>query len=318
MIKYFFLFVLCVNLPIVHADETSKTYELKPEFIVSDIVAYGIVEADARALSFEVGGEVGGLFVNSGAQVTQGQILARLDTALLRNQEQRLQVQMAHIQRKLEKNRFLIGKGSIPETLVEDQEHEYNMLELELAQVRINLEKHQLKAPTDGIILSRQLEHPRLVQPGETLFVFKSTNSPWQVNVKLSPSEIRLVQPGDKAYVEFIGGEVLAGQVELIKRQADPSDSSQEVVIVLDPSSSPLSAGAKISVRITPSNKETGYWIPVNAFSQIHNNTGNLLLLDTQDNTIVKRRVRLAFLKNGHFAVFDDLSTYEQLIVTAH
>ena len=316
MKKYFRLCLLCVFASsYVFAEDELKTLDLQAQAIAADIISYGVIQQDAWELSFEVGGEIQAILVNSGEQVTKGQVLARLDTALLRNQEQRLQTELAYTRKKLDKDRVLIAKGSISEERLDDREYEYKLRELELAQVRINLAKHQLQAPANGIILSRQLQHPRLIQAGEPLFVFKDTLTPWRVSVQLNSAEIRRIKPGDKAYVTLTDGAVLTGQVELIKRRANPQDSSQEVLITLDPLSQALSAGTRVNVRITPANTETGYWIPIAAFSQISNNSGNLLLLNPQKNSVEERRVRLEILRDGHFAVFEDLSGYEKLIV---
>ena len=89
-------------------------------------------------------------------------------------------------------------------------------------QASLNLAKAVLKAPAEGLILTRNYEVGEMVQPGQPVLTLADLQKPW-VEIFVPEPEIGQVHPGD-AYdvtVDSAPGRVFPGRVTRIYEQAE-------------------------------------------------------------------------------------------------
>lgn len=153
--------------------------------IVELIQLNGSVSARRNAqLSVAIAGLITRLDLDEGDRVEAGQVLLELDAELARQQYQAahaLEIQatraLADARRRLAEAQELAPKQSIAETVVRDIAAEVAEDEAALDRARAEaayraglLERHQLKAPFDGVITARQVELGEWIVPGQAAF----------------------------------------------------------------------------------------------------------------------------------------------------
>ncbi|WP_259994312.1 efflux RND transporter periplasmic adaptor subunit [Sulfitobacter sp. S190] len=142
----------------------------------------GQIESGTQAaLSFELSGRLAYLAVEEGDSVDEGQVVARLDTALLEAEEGRLSASRAAIlaqlgfaETRLIRARDLRDEGfssqeTLDQALANRDELQSRIAEVDAAlnTVRINLEKSVMLAPFDGRVGAQTVEITETLSPGQ-------------------------------------------------------------------------------------------------------------------------------------------------------
>ncbi len=221
--------------------------------IVDAVSATGTLEA---VTTVQVGTQVGGiiqeLYADFNSIVKKGQVIARLDPTLLQtNIEQqranvvrsqadldRLKVGLADSKQKLDRAKTLFDKSLLPRTELEtadvnvrSAEAQIKSAEAGLTQARsqlnsaeVNLNHTIIKAPIDGIVISRAVEPGQTVNAGmsaPTLFVLAADLTKMQVNANIDESDVGRMRPGQAVTfrVDAYPNESFRGAVEQVRLQ---------------------------------------------------------------------------------------------------
>jgi RND family efflux transporter MFP subunit len=136
------------------------------------LTASGSIEAWQEA---SVGTQVGGyqlveVRVNVGDQVRRGDVLARLDPALLRAEEARLVAENEQAQANRQRALTLQGKGAISDRDVLQNVTAADVAEAQLAFNRLQLHYTEVVAPDDGVISARTATLGAVAPAGQELF----------------------------------------------------------------------------------------------------------------------------------------------------
>jgi HlyD family secretion protein len=219
--------------------------------IVSAIAATGTVEA---VTTVEVGSQVTGTIQSLGADfnsiVRKGQVLARLDPALVQSAVEqaranleranadidRLRVALADAEQKLPRARELSARQLIPVTDLEDavvakqsSEAQVRSAEASAAQARaslrqaqVNLEKTVIASPIDGIVVARSVDVGQTVSASlsaPTLFVIAADMTAMQVNASVDEADVGRVAEGQTVTftVDAYPSDTFHGRVEEVR-----------------------------------------------------------------------------------------------------
>jgi HlyD family secretion protein len=230
-----------------------RTAQVTRGDIVDVVSATGTLEA---VTTVQVGTQVGGiiqeLYADFNSIVKKGQVIARLDPTLLQtNIEQqranvirsqadldRLKVALADAKQKLERAKTLFDKSLLPRTELETAEVNVRSAEAQiksseagLTQARsqlnsaeVNLNHTIIKAPIDGIVISRAVEPGQTVNAGmsaPTLFVLAADLTKMQVNANIDESDVGRMRPGQvvRFSVDAYPAETFTGAVEQVRLQ---------------------------------------------------------------------------------------------------
>ncbi|KHK01703.1 efflux RND transporter periplasmic adaptor subunit [Desulfovibrio sp. TomC] len=136
----------------------------------------------------------------------------------------------------------------------------------------------RIYAPSDGLILSRDLEQGAIVTPGQTIFQFTDPRTVW-IKANVDESHMAGVRVGNAAIITLRSapGEQFPGRVARIGRQSDRVTEESEVDVIFEPPIEHfrlgeqadvfLVTGAKNSVPSLPSvaiasrGKTRGVWV---------------------------------------------------------
>ncbi len=167
-------------------------------------------ERSAR-LSAATSGLVHVLNVDAGFQVQRGEVLLELDPELtglqLEAAEARVKQarsELADARRRLEEAKELVPKASIAESTVRDREAEVALDEAALQQAlaeagfqRALLERHQVRAPFDGVVSAKLSELGEWVSPGQAVFELVAIDA-IRLDFSVSEDFLPAIAPGGR------------------------------------------------------------------------------------------------------------------------
>jgi HlyD family secretion protein len=196
--------------------------------IIDQVGATGTLQAVTTVqVGTQVSGTVSQLNADFNSIVHKGQVIARLDPALMQTQMatsqanlaraeadlQRLQVGLQDAKQKLDQARALSAKSLISATDLQNAEVAYKSADAQLksqqAQVQqaktsvensqVNLDHTIITAPIDGIVISRNVDVGQTVaasMQAPTLFIIAADLTKMQVNANIDESDVGQMRPG--------------------------------------------------------------------------------------------------------------------------
>jgi membrane fusion protein (multidrug efflux system) len=183
------LLLLCCPLPPVLASEDGGAVPVTVEIVqerdiqrVLDLTGTVTAMRSAR-LSAATSGLVTKLQVDTGSRVKTGQLLLELDPELAQlqldsamAQVEQADTELKDAERRLAEARLLVPQRSIAESVVRDIEAEVagdeaalHQAEAEAGYRRGILQRHQLRAPFDGVVSAKLTELGEWIDPGQAV-----------------------------------------------------------------------------------------------------------------------------------------------------
>jgi HlyD family secretion protein len=236
--------------------------------VVQAVEATGTLEAVTTvAVGTQVSGTIKALYADYNSQVRKGQVIAQLEPSLFETQVeqaratvQRLQaevdaakVQVDDTRVKLKRAQELSAKQLIPATDLETAEANARQAEasLKAAQAQlvqgraslrnneVNLGHTTIKAPIDGIVISRSVDVGQTVaasMSAPTLFVLAQDLRQMQVNARVDESDIGRIQPGQQVEfrVDAHPDDTFAGTVKQVRLEPVIEQNVVSYVTVID------------------------------------------------------------------------------------
>jgi RND family efflux transporter MFP subunit len=226
------------------------------------------------ALSFELSGRLDILLVEEGEAVEQGQVLARLDTDLLKAEEARLEAaraasvaQLVFAESRLARAMQLKKQGfTSQETLDQAQaardELSNRIAEIDAAlrSVSINLEKSIMIAPVSGQIATQTAETGETIQAGKQIVSLMETTRPeLRVGLPLDVAAERL----QAVQVELSGGKTPA-TLKRLRPDIDPVTRTRTALFTL-PAGTGALFGQTAALTLDTFVEQQGAWVPLDA-----------------------------------------------------
>ncbi|QBF32302.1 efflux RND transporter periplasmic adaptor subunit [Thalassococcus sp. S3] len=248
--------------------------------------------AQSTDIAFEFSGLVADVLVDEGDRVARGDIIARLDTALLETEIARLDAsrdalnaQLAFADLSVQRRQALQERG-FTSTEAYDQAR-FNSAELTariaetsaaIRNTEIQIEKATLYAPFDGQIAARQADQGSTVSPGQTIATLLETSRP-RVRVGL-PLSVQL-DPGADVEVKIAGQ---AYQATLLSMRPDVDSQTRTQTALFDlPESVMAQVGQTVSVSFDRHIDAMGAWVPVEALREGAKGLWTVMMLDDSD-----------------------------------
>ncbi len=204
----------------------------------------------------DISGKIARIYVKEGDRVSQGQLLAELDTQSLRLQLRQAEAALAAARANFEdaqKNKERMDR-LFQEKAVSEQQYEKIKLayeaaqaQLEQAQAAVNLLRHnlevsQMKAPFSGVVASKNANEGDVINPMMGSFSASSgvltlmDFSRVKIVVEVSANDIAKIKKGQKAEIKVpnFPERTYKGEVNLITLTADPVTKKFKVEIAVD------------------------------------------------------------------------------------
>lgn len=227
------------------------------------------VEATTRSnLSFRMAGELLELNVSPGQQVSEGEIIARIDDRNAQSELDSARSRLELAKAMLERMRYTLERGAVSQSQFDESQSEWRAARATFEQAQEQVAHTQLRAPYDGVIAQVPVDNRQIVQVQETVALIQQ---PGQLDVVFHlPEQIVQRMPrsdGAGPLGEEIAFEVRFGnsdkpylaQLASYTTQASAQSLAYEVTLTLpQPDDITLLDGMSANVRLDLSSLQTG------------------------------------------------------------
>ena len=228
-------------------------------------VAGRLQHEDEADLSFLTGGVVADVMVNSGDQVVAGQVLARLVTTDLQATVDQSRAALEAAERDLVRSRRLVAEKAIPVSVRDNDQTRRDQAAAAVDVALFALERAEIMAPSDGIILQRFHEPDEIVQAGQPVLSFGSVETGWILRAGIPDRDVVFLAKGDRAEIRLdaMPQATLVGSVSEIGRRSDPGTGLFTVELKVTAPLDQIRSGFIASALIWPRAESPVARIPV-------------------------------------------------------
>jgi HlyD family secretion protein len=196
--------------------------EVRP--LSAALTASGLLVAreEAAVTSELTGYRVAAVNVDQGAWVRQGQVLVRLDDALLRSQVETQRIAAERAEKEAERVRGLDGKGVLSQEDIDARRFQARSARASLNDLLVRQSRMSVRSPVSGVVLERQVRPGDLSGAGATGPMFRIARGGLvEVDAEVPESELGRIRPGMPATVTLPDGASLTGTVRLVSPEVD-------------------------------------------------------------------------------------------------
>lgn len=278
--------------------------------IADQVRSYGTVKAqDLVSVSPQVSNRLTDIYVDLGDTVEAGQLMAKIYDKTFRDQLSQAQAQLAQSRIALRRDsaQFERQRQLLAMDLVSDSEYEIalatyrnTMAQLEsarasLTQAQENFNFTEVRAPVNGVVVSRSLEEGDLAPSGQTLFELAS-DSGFETRIFLPVQDWRSVRIGQSVQLR-VSNEASVSATGIVSRkspQLDPTTGLGEVVITLTQVGGSIYSGVLAENLINIQTNDNAVVIPRSALVEVVETVVN-----PESNTIELERSYSVFVSKG-------------------
>ena len=278
--------------------------------IADQVRSYGTVKAqDLVSVSPQVSNRLTDIYVDLGDTVEAGQLMAKIYDKTFRDQLSQAQAQLAQSRIALRRDsaQFERQRQLLEMDLVSDSEYEIaiatyrnTMAQLEsarasLTQAQENFNFTEVRAPVNGVVVSRSLEEGDLAPSGQTLFELAS-DSGFETRIFLPVQDWRSVRIGQSVQLR-VSNEASVSATGIVSRkspQLDPTTGLGEVVITLTQVGGSIYSGVLAENLINIQTNDNAVVIPRSALVEVVETVVN-----PESNTIELERSYSVFVSKG-------------------
>jgi RND family efflux transporter MFP subunit len=274
------------------------------------------------------GGRVAAIYVEAGDRVKRGQVLARLNTSVLEPQVANLEasLEQARAEAELAQAEYhraeavgASGALSAEETQRRKSSAATAAAKVKvaaamLAEARARLARAEVRAPADGVILTRSVEVGQTASSaGEALFRL-SEGGEIELRGQVPEQDLPSLKVGQTVSVLLTGSaRTYSGRVRLLGAVIDPTTRLGMVRVALEADPN-LRPGAFARAEVTVSNAERAV-LPQTAV--LTDDRGSYVLIVDAQNKVARRAVHVSGMVQSGVTIAGGLNSEERVIATA-
>jgi HlyD family secretion protein len=274
------------------------------------------------------GGQVTRVLVDSGSWVRQGQVLATIERSVQSQEAAQLaaSVQVARAdaqlaQNELERAQALVGRGFISKADVDRKQaaRDAAAARVRVAQAQLNAARARIgrldvRAPTSGLILDRNVEVGQVVSAGSGALFRLAMGGDMEMRARLSQQDISAISVGMPAQVTPTGvSQPVTGRVWQVSPIIDPQSRQGEVRIAI-PYTPDVRPGGFAEAKIT-SGATTAPVLPQSAV--LSDAKGNYVYVVNGEDKVERRDVEVGTVDDRGVTIVNGLSGQERIVLTA-
>lgn len=273
-------------------------------------------------------GRIVAVYVEAGDHVQKGQLLARIDEAVLAPQVNRLEasLEQAQAQAALSAAEYkrALGVQAAGALSAEDIEKRratavtdaanVKVAAAQLAEAQARLNRTRIVAPIAGTVLTRRAEVGMIASPGGDALFRVASGGEVEMRGQLAEQDLAQVKVGDPATVRLTGlPQSFEGKVRLLGAIIDPTTRLGEIRIALTPDAA-LRPGAFARGTVAVGNAQR----PVVPQTAVLTDTeGTYVFIVNGQDHAERRAVRVADTSDAGVVIGSGLTGSERVVVTA-
>jgi HlyD family secretion protein len=273
-------------------------------------------------------GRVAAIYVEAGDHVKRGQVLARLNTSILEPQvanleaaleQARAEAELAEAEYRRAQAVGASGALSADETQRRKSAAvtagaKVKVAAAQLAESQARLARAAVRAPADGIILTRNVEVGQTATPGGEALFRLSERGEIELRGQVAEQDLPLLKVGQLVDVRLTGTtHVYPGHVRLLGAVIDPQTRLGMVRVTLTPDPN-LRPGAFARAEVTVSNAERAV-LPQTAV--LTDDKGSYVLIVNAQHKIERRAVRVSGMVQNGVTIAEGITGKEEVVATA-
>ncbi|WP_258182987.1 efflux RND transporter periplasmic adaptor subunit [Vibrio splendidus] len=228
----------------------------------------------------QMSGQVKEILFTSGQQVNKGDVLVKLDDALLKSnyKSQQSKVELARVE--LMRNKFLLRNNSVSKNSVDKLQAQFNAEGAKLEYIATQIDYMKVKAPFSGSVGIRNIDVGDFIN-SSTAIVELEDKSKQYVDFSIPELYLHDVKVGQdlQFYSEATNDEVFHGTISAIEPSSDSNTHNIELRAMAN-QAVPLEAGMYVDATLITSESDTIVAVPSVAISYtLYGNT--VFVLDT-------------------------------------
>lgn len=273
-------------------------------------------------------GRVAAVYVEAGDHVKRGQVLARIDTAVLVPQVANLQAayDLARAEADLAAAEYrravAVGKsGALSAEETERRrsssvtgEAKVKVAAAQLAEAQARLARAEVRAPADGVILTRTVEVGQTVSAGGGPLFRMAEGEEVELRGDVAETDLPLLKVGQTVNVRLTGNaKVYPGRVRLLGAVIDPQTRLGMIRVSLAPDPN-LRPGAFARAEVVVSNAER---IVLPQTAVLTDERGSYVLVVNSDDKIERRPVHVSGMVENGVTIADGVNPTDRIVATA-
>jgi RND family efflux transporter MFP subunit len=274
------------------------------------------------------GGMVARVLVEPGQWVRAGQTLAVIERSVQAQQAQQLaaSIQVAQAdarlaQSELDRAMALVGRGFFSKADVERKRAtrdaataRVRVAQAQLGETRARIGRLDVRAPTAGLVLARNVEAGQVVSSGSGALFRVAEGGLMEVQARLAEDDLINIRVGSPATVTPVGTDIHAkGQVWQVSPIVDPQ-SRQGFARIAIPYSKDIRPGGFASVTLT-SGSATLPLLPQSAV--MSDDQGNFVYIADKGDKVVRRNVKIGEVDDRGVSIVAGLDGSERVVASA-
>jgi membrane fusion protein, multidrug efflux system len=241
--------------------------KIKNERLNNDLRLTGsLVANESVVLKSEVSARVERINFAEGQKVKKGQLLVQLNDSEINAEIDKLSFTRKLNQNNENRQKQLLAKEAISK---EEYETALTTLNTTLADIKVKevqKQKHQIRAPFDGIIGLRNVSQGSYISSADALVTVYSIN-PIKIDFSIPGKYSALVNPKDKINftVDSYEGQVFQGEIYAVEPQVDPKTRSIQARAKSQNKENKLLPGQFAKINLTLDTFNDAIMIPTEA-----------------------------------------------------
>jgi HlyD family secretion protein len=273
-------------------------------------------------------GRVAAIYVEAGDHVKRGQVLARLNVSVLEPQVANLQasLEQARAEAELADAEYHRAQavGASGALSVEETQRrksaavtaaaKVKVAAAQLAEAEAKLARAAVRAPADGLILTRNVEVGQTATPGGEALFRLSEGGEVELRGQVAEQDLPLLKVGQLVNVRLTGTtRVYPGRVRLLGAVIDPQTRLGMARVELTPDPN-LRPGAFARADVTVSNADRAV-LPQTAV--LTDEKGTYVLIVNAQHKIERRAVHVSGMVQNGVTIADGINGKDQVVATA-
>ncbi len=295
------------------------TIEQKPT--VKEMKLPGKVQAlDRVELSFEVSGKLVKLPVKEGQRVSEGALIAQIDSSNFKSHLNAAQARVNQLRAELDRYENLLREKVVPKSTYDIKKRNYEVGLADLAIAQKAYDDTSLKASFAGMIGKRFVENYQVIQAKQPIVSLQRTTA---VEIVVNAPENLMTRPkGDSSLsfeAEFANypGERFEVFVKEFVTEADSQTQTFRVVFSITPPSRMTILDGMTATVYGHLKIAEGASIEIPVQSVFYDETGQAFVWKTDsDMRLVRQKVSVGMVTNGDIIVKSGLNNGDRLVVS--
>jgi HlyD family secretion protein len=273
-------------------------------------------------------GRVDAIYVEAGDHVKRGQVLARLNVSVLEPQVANLEAGLEQARAEADladaEYRRAQAVGASGALSVEETQRRKSAAATAAAKVKVaaallaesqaRLARAAVRAPADGIILTRNVEVGQTASPGGEALFRLSEKGEVELRGQVAEQDLPLLKVGQVVNVRLTGTtHVYQGRVRLLGAVIDPQTRLGMARVALTPDPN-LRPGAFARAEVTVSNADRAV-LPQTAV--LTDDKGSYVLIVNAQHKVEWRAVRVSGMVQNGVTIAEGIDGKEQVVASA-